>query len=101
MTKWETFCGVIIFLQVQGYEVKQTLINQDNKSSILLERNGKFSSSKCMKHINVQYFSIMDRINKGEVLVQYCPTDDMVSDFHTKPLQGKKFFKFHKVIMNK
>ena len=80
--------------------MKQTLINQDNKSSILLEKNGKVSSSKHTKHINMQYFFITDRINKGEVLVQYCPMDEMVSDFHTKPLQGKKFLKHCKAIMN-
>ena len=34
------------FLDAQGYGVKRTVLKQDNKSSILLERNGRASSSK-------------------------------------------------------
>jgi Trk-type K+ transport system membrane component len=34
------------FLQSQGYGVKEAIIYQDNKSAILLEKNGKASSSK-------------------------------------------------------
>ena len=30
----------------------------------------------------------------------YCPTDAMVADYFTKPLQGTKFRKFHAMIMN-
>jgi hypothetical protein len=37
---------------------------QDNKSSILLEKNGKASSSKCTKNINIRYFFITDRVSK-------------------------------------
>ena len=50
--------------------------------------------------MNVRYFFITDREKKGEVKLDYCPTDSMVADFFTKPLQGHKFFKFRKQIMN-
>jgi len=66
---------------------------------MLLERNGKASSSKRTKHINVRYFFITDRISKGEVRVEWCPTKDMVADFMTKPLQGSAFRKFRDLIM--
>jgi len=66
---------------------------------MLLERNGKASSSKRTKHINVRYFFITDRISKGEVRVEWCPTNDMVADFMTKPLQGSLFRKFRDLIM--
>ncbi len=87
------------FLKAQGYQVRDTVIFQDNQSSILLERNGKASSSKMTKHINVRYFFITDRISKGEVCVQWCPTRDMLADFMTKPLQGSIFKKFRDIIM--
>ena len=32
--------------------------------------------------------------------IDYCLTDNMVADYFTKPLQGKKFFQFRKTIMN-
>ena len=55
------------FLNHQGYKVNDNIIFQDNRSSMLLEQNGKASSGKCTKHINVRYFFITDRISKGEV----------------------------------
>jgi hypothetical protein len=45
------------FLLSQGYGVIENLLIQDNKSSILLERNGKASSGKCTSHINIHYFT--------------------------------------------
>ena len=36
-----------------GYGVTQNLLLQDNTSSILLERNGKASSGKWTRHINI------------------------------------------------
>jgi hypothetical protein len=87
------------FLKKQGYKVNDNIIFQDNKSTMLLERNGKASSSKRTKHINVRYFFITDRISKGEVRVEWCPTAEMVADFMTKPLQGSLFKKFRDLIM--
>ena len=43
------------FLNWQGYNAKDTIIYQDNKSSIFLERNGKKSGSKRTKHIAIRY----------------------------------------------
>jgi len=64
-----------------------------------LERNGKASSSRRTKQINVRYFFITDRIAKGEVRVEWCPTKQMVADFMTKPLQGSAFRNFRNLIM--
>ena len=73
---------------------------QDNQSAILLENNGRASSSRQTKHLNIRYFFITDRIKKVELKIEYCPTDDMVANFFIKPLQGKKFIQFSKIIMN-
>ncbi len=48
------------FLQSQGYGVIENLLLQDNKSSILLERNGKVSSGKRTRHINIHYLFITE-----------------------------------------
>ncbi len=66
---------------------------------LLVERNGKASSGKRTKHINVQYFFITNQISKGEVHVDWCPTKDTVADFLTKPLQGASFKRFRDLIM--
>jgi hypothetical protein len=92
-------CWTRYFLEAQGYNVQDNVLFQDNKSSILLEKNGKASSSKRTKHINVRYFFITDRANKGEVSIVWCPTGDMILDYATKPLQGALFRKFRDQIM--
>jgi hypothetical protein len=74
------------FLMAQGYGVTKNLLLQDNRSSMLLERNGKASSRKWTQHINIWYFFITDRVNMKEVQIKWCPTKEMVADFMTKPL---------------
>jgi hypothetical protein len=86
------------FLEEQGYESKTT-IYQDNTSAILLEKNGKESSSKRTRHINIRFFFIKDCIDKGHLTIEHCPTDDMIGDYPSKPLQGKKFKKHRALIM--
>jgi hypothetical protein len=88
------------FLEAQGYDNDESIIYQDNKSTILLENNGKASSTKRTRHINIRYFFVTDRIASKEVQVEYCPTKSMVADFFTKPLQGVQFRDFRNFIMN-
>ena len=88
------------FLAAQGHHVPTTTIYQDNKSTILLAENGKSSSSKRTRHINVRYFFVADRIKKGEVKVAFCPTTNMLADFFTKPLQGSVFKRMRSIILN-
>ena len=86
-------------MSAQGYNVESNEVHQDNKSAILLEENGKRSSGKRTRAVNIRYFMITDQVEKGKVKVVYCPTDQMVADFMTKGLQGVKFGKFRNVIM--
>ena len=88
-----------LFLEAQGYKVKNNIVYQDNKSMILLEKNGKRSSGKRTRVLNIRYFMITDQIEKGNLEIRYCPTNDMVGDFMSKGLQGVKFNKFRKIIM--
>ena len=41
-------------MEAQGYQCKSTPIYQDNMSTILLAKNGRMSSSKQTRHINVR-----------------------------------------------
>ena len=59
------------FMEAQGYEVSDNIIYQDNQSAMLLEKNGRGSSSKRTRHINIRYFFITDRIKNKEVSVEY------------------------------
>ena len=88
------------FLEAQGYGIKESIIYQDNQSAMLLEKNGRASSSKRTRHINIRYFFVKDRVSSKEVDIQYCPTGEMIADFFTKPLQGTPFRKFREQVMN-
>ena len=48
------------FLEAQGYSVQDNIIFQDNRSAILLSRNGKLLSTKWTKHNNIHYFFVTD-----------------------------------------
>ena len=89
-----------LFLEAQGIEVTDNIIYQDNKSTMLLEKNGRQSSGKKTRHFDIRYYFIHDHIKRGTVRVEYCPTDLMVGDFHTKPLQGSAFRRFRAIILN-
>jgi hypothetical protein len=73
------------FLLSQGYGVVENLLLQDNRSSILPERNGRALSGKRTRHINIRFFFISDRVNMKEVSLRWCPTKEEVADFWTKP----------------
>ncbi len=88
------------FIQAQGFQVK-TVVYRDNTSSMKLEENGRASASKRTRHFNIKYFYITDLIERGEVEIEYCPTDAMLADFMTKPLVGTKFILFRQQVMNK
>ncbi len=72
---------------------------QDNKSAMLLETNGRASSSKRTSHIEIRYYYVANQVEKGDLRVVWCPMDKMIADFLTKPPQGKAFVKFWDLLM--
>lgn len=73
--------------------------DNNNKKAILLQKNWPFSTGKGSKHINVRYFFVVDKIKNKEVRIIHCPTEEMIADFNTKPLQGMMFNYFWNKIM--
>ena len=79
--------------------IRSNVIYQDNESAILLEANGKISSGEQTRHIEIRFFFVTDNVEKGTLSIEYCPTNDMVGDFFTKPLQGSNIIKFRSIIL--
>ena len=90
---------LILFITAQGYAIKDNILYEDNKSTMLMLKNGRNSCTGNSRHIDIRYFFVKDRIDKGELRVEYCPSSIMLADFFTKPLQGQLFKKFRDVIM--
>jgi hypothetical protein len=87
------------FRLAQGEPIKEDILMQDNKSTMLLQKNGHFLVGKGSKHIHIRYFFATDKIQKKEVRLIYCPTDKMIADYSTKPLQGSKFVEFRDLML--
>jgi hypothetical protein len=81
-------------MEEQGMKIDKSILNQDNLSAMLLEKNGKESSSKRTKHMWVRYFFIKDIITLGDITMKHCPATEMIADHFTKPMQGAMFRRF-------
>jgi hypothetical protein len=73
-----------LFIEAQDFEVKANIVYRDNTSSMRLEENGKASSGKHTRHFHIKFFYITDLINRNEIHIKYCPTEDMIADYMTK-----------------
>ena len=91
--------GVRRFLKGQGCILKPTVIYQDNMITMSLIAKGR-STSEASKHIKIRYFFIKQLVDEKEIVVKYMPTEQMLADLLTKPLQGAKFVELRNKLMN-
>ena len=87
------------FLIAQGEKPPPVQVHQDNQSTIALTANGQSNSDRT-RHIKVRYFWIKDRVDEGDIEIIYTPTEDMVADILTKPLQGEQFTRLRQLLLN-
>jgi hypothetical protein len=87
------------FLELQGYSMRPAKIYQDNMSTIALADKGR-STSERTRHINVRYFFTKDKVESGELVIEYLPTEEMLADLLTKPLQGALFRRLRNQLLN-
>jgi hypothetical protein len=69
-----------------------TTIYPDNQGAIALAKNPEFHSRT--KHIDIQYHFVRECIDRGQIKLEYIPTNDQVADGLTKALPPTKFLKF-------
>ena len=89
------------FLAEQGYQLRRNIYYQDNISAVRLESNGYGSRGEKSRHINIRYFFIKDILKNEKIELQHCPTERMIADYFTKPLQGSLFKQLRDQIMGK
>ena len=76
-------------LQALGVKLESLVIYEDNQGSIKMAHNPVLHSQT--KHIDIRYHYIRETVAEGTVMLQYCPTKDMVADILTKPLGKGRF----------
>ena len=72
------------FMEAQGHDIEKNILCQDNKSAILLEVNGRRSSGKHTRALSVCCFFLTDQVGKCNLMVECCPTDEMIGDHVTE-----------------
>ena len=90
---------ILYFLSEQGYSMKIKTLKQDNMSTIKMLNNGIKSAGQKSRHINIRFFWTADRLKSEKIMVEYCPTEIMLGDFFTKPLQGRLFNEMRSIVM--
>ena len=73
-----------------------TLIFEDNQGAIELTKNAKIHNRT--KHIDIAYHFIRERVPNKEILVTYCPTENMLAHAMTKGLGRVKFEHFRNML---
>jgi hypothetical protein len=69
-----------------------TVLFEDNQSCIKLLQNEK--ASHRTKHIATKYYFVRDLCKSKELEVKYCPSEIMIADLLTKPLEAVKTRQF-------
>ena len=49
--------------------------------------------------MDIRYFYVTEQVGRKAIHVTHCPTEEMVRDFFTKPLQGSLFLEMRNYIM--
>ena len=50
------------------------------------------------KHIEIKYHFVREAVQRKIITLEYCPTENMVADILTKPLERVKFQTFTKAL---
>jgi hypothetical protein len=58
-----------VFYKASRKVLNDNIAYQDNTSAMRMEENGKMSTGKMTKSINIRYFFCTDRIKKDELSV--------------------------------
>ena len=74
------------------YVPSPPLLHCDNLSTLALSSNPVFHSR--IKHLDTDFHFVRERVQRGDLLLHYVPTDEQIADVLTKGLHSR-LFKFH------
>ena len=80
---------------LKGEQSKPTTVYEDNQAAISLSKNP--TSHGKSKHIEIKYHYIREQIQKKQIELKYCDTNNMIADMLTKGLPKDKMKKLAKL----
>ena len=87
-------CAQLLWIKQQvkdfGIETSCIPILCDNTSAINMAKNPV--QHKRTKHIDVRHHFLRDNVEKGNIIMEFCKTENQVADIFTKAL-GRELFK--------
>ena len=89
--------GVRNLLQELGLPQGPTIMHEDNQACIKIA-SSEVCSSKT-KHIAMKYHLVRAYIKQGDIIVQYCKSEDMIADGLTKGLDSHQLSHFRQKIL--
>lgn len=72
-------------------------IHEDNQSCIALSKNSMTTGRS--KHMDVRYHFCREKVESGDIEVQYCATENILADVLAKPLVSARHSKLCNAIM--
>ena len=96
--KCSVLVGLINFLSNFNINLQSTTVFQDNKSTIVMLKNG-IPTGKHAKHVHHRYFWLCDYMQNKAFNIEYIPTANMVADILTKPTPGPIFKRFRDILL--
>jgi len=82
-----------------GHPQKEpTVLEQDNKSCILMANRGPGTGKS--RFIDIRFFWITEKIEDGIIKMKYVASEELIADGLTKPLTKSKFIEWKKKILN-
>ena len=68
---------------------KPTVIREDNQGAIAIAKHP--IGHKRTKHIDIKHHFIREAVHTGTIVLEYCPSNQMIADILTKPLPKPRF----------
>ena len=77
------------YLEDFGIIIKAIPLMCENTSAVSMEKNPV--QYKRTKHIDVRHHFLRDNVEKGNIVLTYCPTEEQIADIFTKGLSKDQF----------
>jgi hypothetical protein len=95
-------CGWLIsghnWLGEQGYSLPPPVLYQDNTSVVDILKRGPGAQMRT-RHLSIRFYFLGDLMRRGEIIITYCKTEDMLADGLTKPLVGEAFRRIREALV--